>query len=116
MINDQITDSITQIIKYKEGEGSGQPSEIIVSPVGKMLYDDALLKYVNPSVPHLPTIEECDVLHHHMPHVAGGKKCMTSELRDDKTITIADIDRGIYTGASRSEEFYVLLVEITYES
>ena len=29
MINDQITDSVTQLITYKDGHGGGRPSKIV---------------------------------------------------------------------------------------
>lgn len=116
MINDQITDSITQTIKYKDGLGSGNPSRITLRLAEKTTYDDALSKYMNPSFPHLPSIEECEVLRHYMASQVGPGKFMTVELRDDITITLADIQHGFYIGAPRKDPYHIVLVKIEYES
>ena len=115
-INPMITDSITQVIKYKEGMGSGNPSRITISFPGKFTYDDALGKFMNPSVPHLPTIEDCKVLVHYMASQIGHGKFLTVELRDDNTITLADIQHGFYIGAPRKDPYDVVLAKIEYES
>lgn len=114
MINDQITDSVTQIIKYKDGHGSGHPSKIVIKYSKDMLYDDAIAQYLNPKEVHLPSIEECDILHNYMGSQIMPRRYLTVELRDDKTVTVADLQRRIYTGAARNEEHPVLLVYIEY--
>ena len=114
MINDQITDSVTQLIKYKEGHGSGRPSKIVYRIMGKALYDDAITKYLNPAEPHVPSIDECDTLHDYVGQQLSPYKLMTREMRDEKTITVADVGRRIYYGAPRNEEHDLILVYIEY--
>lgn len=114
-INPQITDSVTQLIKYKDGMGSGLPSKVEFTYRGDMLYDDAISKYLNPKEYHLPSIAECDILYRYLRHVIMPKNYMTVELRDDKTITVADLQNKLYLGALRSESHPVLLVKIEYE-
>ena len=47
MINPQITDSVTQIISYKEGHGQGLPSKIVFKYYEDSLYDDVINKFNN---------------------------------------------------------------------
>jgi hypothetical protein len=114
MINDQITDSVTQIIKYKDGHGSGRPSKIVYQKKGKALYDDAISKYLNQSEPHVPSIDECDTLHDYMGQQLSPYRLITREIRDEKTITLADVGRRIYYGGERNEEHDLILVYIEY--
>ena len=114
MINDQITDSVTQLIKYKDGHGSGRPSKIVYRIMGKALYDDAIAKYLNPSEPHVPSIDECDTLHDYMGYQLSTFRLMTREMRDEKTITVANVEKRIYLGAPRNEEQDLILVYIEY--
>lgn len=115
MINDQITDSVTQLIKYKDGMGGGQPSKIILKFVNEeMTYDDALSKYINPNEPHLPTIEECDILHHYMGGRMTEDLVLTRELRNDTTVTCANLRQRIYIGTPRKDKHRVILTYIEY--
>ncbi len=116
MINDQITDSVTQLIKYKDGHGSGRPSRIEYKIIGKGLYDDAITKYLNNAELHLPSIDECDTLHDYLGSHMVVSRFMTREIRDEKTITLADVDKRIYYGVPRNEEHDIVLVQIEYMS
>ena len=41
-------------------------------------------------------------------------RLITREIRDDKTITLADVGRRIYYGGERNEEHDLILVYIEY--
>ena len=114
MINDQITDSVTQIIKYKDGHGGGRPSKIVYKIVEDTTYDDALAKYMNPSEPHLPTIEECDTFHEYMGSTFSEKLRLTRELRNDTTVTCANFRDRIYVGKPREDKYPLVLIYIEY--
>jgi hypothetical protein len=114
MINDQITDSVTQLITYKEGHGGGRPSKIAYRIMGKALYNDAIAKYLNQSELHVPSIDECDTLHDYMGQQLSPFRLITREIRDEKTITLADVGRRIYYGGDRNEEHDLVLVYIEY--
>ena len=116
MINDQITDSVTQIINYKQGMGSGCPSRIVYKIVNNTTYDDALVKYSDPKEPHLPSIEECDTFHNYMGSTMADTLRLTKELRDDNTVTLVNLRQRIYTGHPRKDSYPVLLIYIEYQS
>ena len=116
MINDQITDSVTQIINYKQGMGSGCPSRIVYKIVEDTTYDDALAKYSDSKEPHLPSIEECDTFHNYMGSSFSDKLRLTRELRNDKTVTCVDFRHRIYVGQPREDKYPVVLIYIEYQS
>ena len=115
MINDQITDSVTQIINYKDGMGNGCPSRIVYKFENNTTYDDALVKYANPKEPHLPSIQECDTFHNYIGPTLTNTLYLTNELRDDNTVTLANFKQRIYTGHARKDTYPVLLIYIEYQ-
>lgn len=115
MINEQITDSVTQIINYKDKMGSGFPSKIVYKIVDNTTYDEALVKYSNPNEPHLPSIEECDVFHNYLGGTMTDTLRLTNELRDDDTVTLVNFKRRIYTGHPRKDSYPIVLIYIEYQ-
>lgn len=114
MINDQITDSVTQIINYKDGMGTGCPSKIVYKFAKDDTYDNALLKYANLNEPHLPSIQECDTFHNYLGGTMTNTLFLTNELRDNTTITLANLKQRIYTGHPRSNTYPIILIYIEY--
>jgi len=116
MINDQITDSVTQIIKYKEGMGSGSISKIVIKYYEDSKYDDIINKFNNPDDLHIPTVEEFKVLHNYLSRTIPPKNYMTSESLDSDHVTLCVFERVIYIQSNRRDTHSVLLAQIEYQS
>ena len=116
MINDQITDSVTQIIKYKEGMGKGSISEITIRYYEDSKYDDIINKFNDPNDLHIPTVEEFKVLHNYLSRTIPPKNYITTESLDSDHVTLCVFQRMIYIQANRSDTHSVILAQIKYDS
>lgn len=116
MINSQITDSVTQIIKYKEGMGKGSISKIIIQYHEDSKYDDVINKYNNPNDLHIPSVEEFKVLHNYLSGTIIHKNYITTESLDSDHVTLCVFERMIYIQANRSDTHSVLLAQIEYNT
>lgn len=114
MINDQITDSVTQIIKYKEGMGSGCPSKIRIKYYEDSLYDDMIKQFNDPNDFHVPNINECKTLHEYSSGMIMPKYYMTTESYNENQVTLAYIRDGIFVQAKRKDKQSVILIQIEY--
>lgn len=115
MINDQITDSVTQIIKYKNGMGSGYPTKITFKYHQDSLYDDVIKQFNNINTLHIPNIDECKTLHQYLGRVIMPKEYITTESFNENEITIANLREQIFIQANRKEKHPVLLIQIEYQ-
>ena len=116
MINDQITDSVTQIIKYKEGMGKGSISKIIIKYYEDSKYDDIINKFNNPNDLHIPTVEEFKVLHNYLSRTIPPNNYITSESLDDAHVTLCVFQKMIYIQANKSDTYSVILAQIEYNT
>lgn len=115
MINDQITDSVTQIINYKEGMGSGKPTKITFKYHQDCIYDQVINDLSRPWDFHIPSIEECKILHEYLGRVIMPKNYMTSEALDQDHVTLAYLRDGVFIQSDRRQYHSVVLVQIEYQ-
>lgn len=112
MSEDQITDSVTQFFNFKD-EHHG-PKSITIKILEHGYYNDIMNKYQDQKDLHVPNIKECDILHQYMGNRFPENLFMTSEKKDDNTITIADLKRKIYYGSPITNKQKILLTIINY--
>ena len=115
MINPQITDSVTQIIRYKDGTGSGHPSKITFKYYEDSLYDDMIKQFNDSNNLHLPNIDECKILHEYFRTILIPKDYMTTESFNKDEVTCANIREQIFIQKNRADKQPVLLIQIEYE-
>lgn len=115
MVNPQITDSVTQIIRYKNVGKEPRPSKIQFKFLESMFYDEAVSKYSDQSTLHIPSIAECDILHNYLRNYFVGKNFLTTELRDENTVTVANIENRYYLGEPRNQVYPTVITKIEFE-
>ena len=116
MINPQITDSVTQIIKYKEGMGKGSISKIVHRYYDDSKYDDIINKFNNPNDLHLPNIDEFKILHSYLGGLIIPNNYMTTETLEKDSVTLCYVQKGIFVQGKRSDAHPVILVQIEYNN
>jgi hypothetical protein len=113
-INPQITDSVTQNIKYKEGFGFELPKNIEIKFMNPMTFEDAILKYSDQKDFHVPSIKELSIIHQHKRHLVKDTEYLTTKNIDENNVIVVNIfyDVGTYTVVSKKEPRDLLLVYI----
>jgi hypothetical protein len=79
------------------------------------LYDRILNQFNNHYDFHIPSVDECKILHQLMRNVLLPKKYMTTEANSNSSVTLAFIRDGSFFEANRSEYQNVVLVWFQYK-
>ena len=108
-------ESVSLTINYKKDTEHGMPRRVHFKYYSDSLYDRILNQFSNHYDFHIPSVDECRILHQLVSHVLLPRKYMTTEANDNSHVTVAYIRDGSFFSVNRNDYQSVVLVWLEYE-